>query len=670
MALPTSKSFIGAVKDEWVMYSDDPSDYSLGPPIGFGASSIVYQAVFHYKDPSRDGKVTDIPCALKVLDLDKLQPSALKLLTRETQLMSLSKHPNVIRVRGSWTLGHKLYIAMRLMNKGSVADIVKYSFVDGLEEEVIKCILQQALEGLNYLHINGFIHRDIKAANLLVDDDGTVLLGDLGVAVSLADEEDQAGTSKRSMGSNLNGGGGGPLIFGASNSVSQQSAASKQKDLSRGKRKSFVGTPSWMAPEVIAQQHYDSAADIWSLGITVLELCSGRAPGSRERDVKRVLLGTLQNAPPTLDRDGGRYKYSKALKELVESCLNKDPAQRPPAANLLQHPFFKGVKKKSYLVGALLANLPPLSARQERRLLHSHQHGHKFHPLSKGSPSVTSLATAHSWDWSYSIHANSPRSSHFGNKKDAAGSVLSDHGLHISPSSSVASLHARDSIDSSQAGHQARDRSHSYTRLTSLRATSPTRPSKSHSAHVPPLEQSVFEMEGEEGEEGEPLEMKRGRSSSALIINGLAHSDPLSTPRPGSPCTPPADENKSATPVDLDHARLQPPELSSTPSDQPSSLASSPGTPPLQPNQNLLVHTASEPASPVLSPNSPTIAPTLERTKGRSYSSNTPSVGRGLWKKMKSAGSKIGGTNSDEKEKERKSGFGAFLERTVSRGGR
>lgn len=81
--------FIGAVPDEYVMYSDVPADYTRLSPIGYGASSVVYQAVYHQKDD--DGTVHDYPCALKVLNLDKLQPSALKLLTRETQLMSLSK---------------------------------------------------------------------------------------------------------------------------------------------------------------------------------------------------------------------------------------------------------------------------------------------------------------------------------------------------------------------------------------------------------------------------------------------------------------------------------------------------------------------------------------------------------------------------------------------------
>jgi serine/threonine-protein kinase OSR1/STK39 len=125
------------------MCSDQASDYTVGPPIGFGASSVVYSA--SYK-PTPDSAST--PCALKVVDLDRLPPHALHLLTQETQMMSLSKHPNVLRVRGSWMDGHKLYIALRLMNAGSAADVMRYAWPGGMEEEVVKCILKQALEGI------------------------------------------------------------------------------------------------------------------------------------------------------------------------------------------------------------------------------------------------------------------------------------------------------------------------------------------------------------------------------------------------------------------------------------------------------------------------------------------------------------------------------------------
>ncbi|KIK79010.1 hypothetical protein PAXRUDRAFT_834320 [Paxillus rubicundulus Ve08.2h10] len=356
MAVNLSKKFIGAVKDDWLMFSDRPRDYTIGLPIGFGASSIVYAAVYNPPSPETHHS---LPCALKVLDLDSLPPRSLTLLQRETQLMSLSKHPNVLRVRGSWVDGHKIYIALRLMNKGSVADVMQYGWPGGMEEEVIKCILRQALRGLNYLHINGFIHRDIKAANLLIDDDGTVLVGDLGVAAPLADDVEPF--TKKSTSSDIS-----KMSF---DPMSPSKISNVTTPLSRpqmGKRKSFVGTPCWMAPEIIQGKRYDAKADIWSFGITAIELTQGRPPRSRE-SAHTVLLQTVQENPPTLDLEGGVHRYSRAFKVIVDACLVKDPSKRPTAAELLQTPFFKSGKKKSYLVRTILDRLPPLTMRQERR---------------------------------------------------------------------------------------------------------------------------------------------------------------------------------------------------------------------------------------------------------------------------------------------------------------
>jgi serine/threonine-protein kinase OSR1/STK39 len=104
--------------------------------------------VYHATYLPKDSQDPPVPCALKVLDLDRLPRGSLRLLQRETLLMSLSKHPNVLRVRGSWLDGHKLHIALRLMNAGSAADVMQYAWPGGIEEEVVRCILRQALEGL------------------------------------------------------------------------------------------------------------------------------------------------------------------------------------------------------------------------------------------------------------------------------------------------------------------------------------------------------------------------------------------------------------------------------------------------------------------------------------------------------------------------------------------
>ena len=212
---------IGSVADDWPMYSSQKQDYILSDIVGFGATSIVYQAAFL----PLGGRA----CAVKVIDLEAFGGDT-DVLRRETQLMSLSKHPNVLRVRGCWLEGSKLHIATRLMNSGSMLDIMRFSYPDGFDEPVIATVLKQALEGLNYLHQNGWLHRDLKAANMLVDEDGTVLLGDFGVGVFL-NERPTGNKSKESIA-------GGAAQF------------------SEGTTKSFVGTPCWMAPEVVERKHY------------------------------------------------------------------------------------------------------------------------------------------------------------------------------------------------------------------------------------------------------------------------------------------------------------------------------------------------------------------------------------------------------------------------------
>lgn len=149
--------------------------------------------------------------------------------------------------------GHKLYIAMRLMKSGSASDVMRYGWPGGMEEDVVRAILKQALEGLkcvsflwnplsllmkshSYFHINGLIHRDIKSANLLLDGDGTVLLGDLGVAAFLWDSEDSG--IPTSIPDNRR-------VVSFEPDVAQSSALNDQPTRPRmGKRKSFVGTVS------------------------------------------------------------------------------------------------------------------------------------------------------------------------------------------------------------------------------------------------------------------------------------------------------------------------------------------------------------------------------------------------------------------------------------------
>lgn len=110
--------------------------------------------------------------------------------------MTLSKHPNLLPVYGSFVHGSKLYIVTPLLLCGSALDIMKTAYKDGFEEVVIATLLKQALQGLEYLHKTGLIHRDVKAGNLLVDKDGLVQLADFGVSSSLMESGERKGMRK------------------------------------------------------------------------------------------------------------------------------------------------------------------------------------------------------------------------------------------------------------------------------------------------------------------------------------------------------------------------------------------------------------------------------------------------------------------------------------------
>lgn len=162
-----------------------------------------------------------------------------------------------------------------------------------------------------------------------------------------------------------------------------------------------------MAPEVITGKQYDASADIWSFGITALELAHGRAPHSRSPPAS-VLAHVATAPPPTLDRANGVHAYSAAFAEVVAMCLAKDPSKRPSAHELLASSFFRTAKKKGYLVGTVLKGLPPLTTRQERKRV----------------PSVMTHATMESWDFSLREDAGSAR------HVSVASPTTSVHSLH------------------------------------------------------------------------------------------------------------------------------------------------------------------------------------------------------------------------------------------------
>ncbi|KAK8653301.1 hypothetical protein V6N13_127308 [Hibiscus sabdariffa] len=292
-------------------YPVNAKDYKIYEEVGDGVSATVYRALCIPLDEI---------VAIKVLDLEKCN-NDLDGIRREVQTLSLIDHPNVLRAYCSFTSGHNLWVVMPYMAGGSCLHIMKSDYPDGFEEPVISTVLREVLKSLVYLHAHGHIHRDVKAGNILIDSDGAVKLADFGVSACMFDTGDR-----------------------------QRS------------RNTFVGTPCWMAPEVMQQLHgYDFKADIWSFGITALELAHGHAPFSKYPPMK-VLLMTLQNAPPGLDYERDK-RFSKSFKEMVATCLAKDPKKRPTSEKLLKHRFFKNARSYDYLARTILNGLSPLGER-------------------------------------------------------------------------------------------------------------------------------------------------------------------------------------------------------------------------------------------------------------------------------------------------------------------
>ncbi|KAL3944422.1 MAG: hypothetical protein SGBAC_001500 [Bacillariaceae sp.] len=295
----------------------DKDSYDLICKIGQGAFATVWKA--RTKDTQQE-------CGIKVLNLDHVD-SNLQEIRLEVQAMRLSSHPNVLQCHTAFCNASDLWLTVQLMRKGSALQcldgarkILRQKQHKVPMEDHILYILHETLLGLQYIHDNGQIHRDIKAGNILLDGDGQVRIADFGVSGWLVN----AGTQQE-------------------------------------KAKTFVGTPCWMAPEVMEQIHgYDYKADIWSLGITALELAKGFAPYAKYPPMK-VLILTIQEDPPSLDTyeeetgddfgeddDQVQEVFSKSFRSLVDICLQKDPSKRPQSIDLLQSKYLNAMQDEAH----------------------------------------------------------------------------------------------------------------------------------------------------------------------------------------------------------------------------------------------------------------------------------------------------------------------------------
>uniref|UniRef100_G3SBH8 Mitogen-activated protein kinase kinase kinase kinase n=1 Tax=Gorilla gorilla gorilla TaxID=9595 RepID=G3SBH8_GORGO len=209
-------------------------------------------------------------------------------------MMKDCKHPNIVAYFGSYLRRDKLWICMEFCGGGSLQDI--YHVTGPLSELQIAYVSRETLQGLYYLHSKGKMHRDIKGANILLTDNGHVKLADFGVSAQIT--------------------------------------------ATIAKRKSFIGTPYWMAPEVAAVERkggYNQLCDLWAVGITAIELAELQPPMFDLHPMRALFLMTKSNFQPPKLKD--KMKWSNSFHHFVKMALTKNPKKRPTAEKLLQHPF-------------------------------------------------------------------------------------------------------------------------------------------------------------------------------------------------------------------------------------------------------------------------------------------------------------------------------------------
>uniref|UniRef100_A0A3Q2PIP6 non-specific serine/threonine protein kinase n=1 Tax=Fundulus heteroclitus TaxID=8078 RepID=A0A3Q2PIP6_FUNHE len=294
LRLPTERKKLKQY--EHVHRDVNPNDiWEIVGELGDGAFGKVYKAC---------NKETGILAAAKVIETkceEELEDYMV-----EIDILAKCDHHYIVKLLDAFYFENKLWIMIEFCAGGAV-DANMLELDRGLTEPQIRVVCRQMLEALDYLHRMKIIHRDLKAGNVLLTLEGDIKLADFGVS------------------------------------------AKNTKTLQR--RDSFIGTPYWMAPEVVMCETmkdapYDYKADIWSLGITLIELAQIEPP-HHELNPMRVLLKVAKSEPPTLDHP---YKWSRDFNDFLKKALDKNPENRPSAAQLLEHPFVKSVTSNRPLI--------------------------------------------------------------------------------------------------------------------------------------------------------------------------------------------------------------------------------------------------------------------------------------------------------------------------------
>ena len=275
---------------------DPENEFDLIELVGQGNYGRVYKAMH-----KKTGKIY----SAKIAYIEKT--NEVESFKKEINILSQCNNQYIVHYFGSYIKGHQIWIILEFCDGGSLYELIKI-LPRNLNEEEIASIVCMILKGLIFLHENKKIHRDIKTENILLTHEGIAKLADFGVSTQLMH--------------------------------------------SFSKKITKIGTPFYMSPEVILQNKYDYKCDIWSLGITTIEMAEGEPPFAKVKGYW-VLKKIITHPPKGLKN---KEKWSSEFNDFVEKCLIYEPEKRPSAKELLQHPFILKYNRGNKLIAELINN--------------------------------------------------------------------------------------------------------------------------------------------------------------------------------------------------------------------------------------------------------------------------------------------------------------------------